>query len=254
MAQSRGPHTPKHGWEKRWITQAFALVLRSPAILAVHLCAFLFAGVASDAVQGQGIVTVLTLCAITIFPLLAHGLATWLIARADGRCDVDLNTLVARLKPLIVVAFLSMFAFMAVGVMLTNLFPSAPADPEAAAQAAQATGLHRIMGLGMMIESGVYLGLSIVSMLWLPSIASLEMSLSEARHVQHRVFEMPMAIWITMMVVVIHSVSFFAAIHPIAGLLALCLRDAWFYVAAREIIGGLDDNGHPAHDTALQTS
>ena len=253
MAQSRGPHTPKNGWEKRWLGQALELLLRTPAILVVHAASVLFAGAAFAAIKGQGILTVLMLCALAACPIVAHGLATWFIARADGRCDASLETLVVRLKPMVGTAFVGVFALAAVGIMMSGMIPNAPADPETPPRQA-ANSLVAIARMGLFIHTGIYAGLSVVSLLWLPAIASLQMTLSEARHVQRSLFNMPMAIWLSMIMVALYGVDMFAGVHPIAGLLALCLRDAWFYVAAREIVGGLDDNGHPASETALQTS
>lgn len=255
MAKSLGPYTPKEGWEKRWLVQAFELAVRSPMILLVHIAfIFLIAGL-KQVTEEQGLLAFLAIPLMIAVATFAHGLSTWIIAGSDGRTDADVATLVKRVAPIAKIVLLVAIAVTSVVMMLSAAGPE-PVAVDAAAAAVKTSQSHAITMLygAIATEQLSYVVVSAFAVLWIPSIASLEMDFRQARHVHRFVLDLGLKFWLPMIVSVLVLTDVFISIHPIVGVLFICLRDAWFYVAAREIVVGIDENGHPATQTSLQTS
>lgn len=238
MAMSMGPHQPKAGWGIRWVKQALQLALASPAGFLVMLLALLGAALLRAALREMGLTPFghfasQAMIAAGVVPFLV--LTINQIMRADGRGAMTLDELAELSKRIVPVAF-------AVLGILCTLSWAMPPRPGPMAVGAD-TALGQFLGGGLKVWLLAEMVCCMANPLWLGSSSALRLGLQEALSI-HTIMVMKVrVVWITAVIVTVWSNNLLMSL-PVEILLPLLyLRLCWQYVAAREVLGSIDENG-----------
>lgn len=238
MAMSMGPHQPKAGWSVRWVKQALQLAIASPAGFLVMILALLVAALVREALRDMGLTSFgsfigQALIAAALLPCLV--LTINQIMRADGRGSMTLVELVDLSKRVVPVAF-------AVLGILSAISWAMP--PRAgAASLGEGSALGLFLGGGIRVWVLAEMVCCMANPFWLGSSSALRLGVSEAI-ASHSIMVMKLrVVWMTAVVVTIWTSNLLMSLPVEILLPILYLRLCWQYVAAREVLGGIDENG-----------
>lgn len=238
MAQKLGPHTPKKGWALRWTRQAGGLLLRAPLALLVLAATVLalgaLGGAARNVMAGPGVIAVTA--ALAAFAILPATLISDLLLRADGQGGRSPAELWDIARPYL----LPTFALMGLQGLVDLLLPglAGPAVPVA-------TGAELALRTGVAAYLGAASVLAVLNVFWLGSSAALGLRPAEAWALQERISEREGKVFLALLVMTLMLAQLATVLPPVVALFAILAYQAWNYVAAREVLGGIDENGTP---------
>ena len=239
-----GPHRPKDGWQLRWIQQGAALCLAAPlAFLVLGLAALLLgAGVAQVRENLSGLGRTAALAGLAALSLLPAVLVSNLFLQADHRGRRSFNEILGIVRPMAGPGFavIGLLLFVSLHVM-----PPSPASAAVASAISAMEPLERVLADGLRIYLFGAMSVAIFNPLWTGSAAAMGLGLQEAWFLHRRMLATQLRLTLILFGVGIYASNIILAVHPLASLLLVLLREAWFYVAAREVLGGIDENGHP---------
>lgn len=252
MSLSMGPHLPKAGWQKRWVLQSLQLAGRAPAAFVVLLAsaaligaltivlAALFLQAESSSLAVQSIMALSAVLALPLRVLVGN-----FIMRADARGWRDLSDVMAISRtalPFVVGVEIAMLA-------LDLLFGFGGGGKEGGA--APALGMaEATLRFGVVAFCAVEMTLWVWNPLWVGTMPALHIGAGEANKLDSLLRQKSLRFWLTLMVVQYLVRSVVLQLPTLMGLGLLFLNCIWIYVAAREVIGGIDDNG--IEETAAQ--
>ncbi|WP_375264181.1 hypothetical protein [Palleronia sp.] len=238
MAMSMGPHQPKAGWGIRWVKQALQLALASPAGFLVMILGLLVAALLRGALRELGLTSFgyfagQALIAAALLPCLV--LTINQIMRADGRGSMTLADLVDLSKRIVPVAFAVL------GILSAISWAMPPRTGPISIGEGSAFGLF--LGGGVKVWVLAEMVCCMANPFWLGSSSALRLGVSEAI-ASHSVMVMKLrVVWMTAVVVTVWTSNLLMSLPVEILLPILYLRLCWQYVAAREVLGGIDENG-----------
>lgn len=252
MSLSMGPHLPKAGWQKRWVVQSLQLAGRAPAAFVVLLASVGVIGAISMVLAmlflrpGSSSLTVHSLMSLaTIIALPLRILVGNFILRADGRGWRDLSEVLDVTRtalPFVVMVEIALLT-------LDLLFGFGSSMKEAGA--APALGMaEATIRLGLVAFCAIEMTLWVWNALWIGTMPALHINAGEANKLDSLLRQKSIRFWITIMVLQYVVRSIVLQLPTLLGLGLFFLNCVWIYVAAREVIGGIDDNG--IEETAAQ--
>jgi len=260
MTQSLGPHTPKSGYRQRWMRQAGALMLRAPLTLVVLLVGSALLSIPAAAITalarislGVDLPTAALLMDIFSVPAVVAPLvlATALLLKAD----LDQPSAWADLWPVIRSGTVVAFLINGVILLVTTLIFDNP-EPGDSAQAVfpESGGIFfAIAFLGKSALQNALIVCSIYSPFLLAGMLCARVSRSEIRAMdlifRRQNHAIHMEIFFTLVLLAILSLL----MGPL-GYFVLAYAAAWVYVATREVIGGISENGTPAPAPSRHTA
>lgn len=235
--QGSGPHVPERGWETRWIMQALDLGLHAPGAFLVLLLSIVGFGVTLIGLRPflpgpWGAVLLYSgSVALACTPvLMIHGA----LMQADGTGRLDPGEAVRRGRSLAGTAFLFTSAMLSMHVVV----------PRAAAPVAPPPDLFQwILTLGLKPLLSIHVSLMIVNPLCLALTAGIGFSSSEALMASLRMFMRMAPIWLALMFGTTVVASGLLRLPPFIAIPGSLILIAWTHVAAREIFGGIRQNG-----------
>lgn len=238
MAMSMGPHQPKAGWGIRWVKQALQLAIASPAGFLVMLLALLMAALVRAALREIGLPPFAhfvsqAMLAAALLPCLV--LTINQIMRADGRGSMTLAELIELSKRIVPAAFV------ALGILCTISWAMPPKPSAAALAEGSALGVFLAGGIKIWVLAEMVCCMA--NPFWLGSSSALRLGVSEAV-ASHSIMVMKLrVVWMTAVVVTVWTSNLLMSLPAEILLPVLYLRLCWQYVAAREVLGGIDENG-----------
>jgi hypothetical protein len=232
-----GPHRPRTGWALRWIRQAAALCVAAPMAFLTLGVAVLVLGIVGllihRAVPGLGGTALASgLVALAVLPA---AMVSNLLLAADGRGWRSVAELAGVVRP----TLLPVFAVAGGQGLLAACAPGTAAD------LASLSELEAVMALGLSAYIGAVTVMAVLNVFWLGSCAALGLEPSDAWGLQEAISKREGAVFLTLLVVTLVAGQVLLLVHPALGLLALLAYQAWNYVAGREVLGGIDENGTP---------
>jgi hypothetical protein len=238
LGTTAGPHAPRPGWAWRWPRQALALAFASPAGFALLLGSSLVLGAASLALAlalpglWALILIIAAVTAASAWPLLA--IFTSLLRR-DGHSPLPASQVWSLARPLAMTGYLGTVIIVTLGVFL---FPAreagAPETPEPASL---------VLGLGLRGIMTLIVTATWINPLWIAAIPGVGLDLAAARHGSRRLVLMAPAAWSVLSFGTIFAGSIVFHLPFALSALWVYLLICWLYVAAREIYGGISENG-----------
>jgi len=248
MATMLEPHTPAKGWATRWSVQASELLLRVfPSFLCVVVLAHLVfgyavVGVLRSDVPPEWLEYVLTAIATVVFPAYLFWI-THALMRADGhRPAMPLASLES-------VRGIARFAAVEVGFALARMarrslvpdvVPAASAAPPGASGLVEAVSW--MFGSAM---SSLLLTVMVVGCLWPAVFVSTGTRVGTFYFtvLPRMIARNPMVTVTTALVTVVGSVLPVVSMPFWITHLVHAFLLAWLYVGAREVFGGVSENG-----------
>lgn len=235
--QGSGPHVPERGWETRWILQALDLGLHAPAAFLILLVSVIIFGMAFIGLRPffpgpWGAVLLMSgAVALACAPvMMIHGALMW----ADGTGSLGAGQAMARARSLGVTAFLFTSAMLSMHV----IFPKAPAP------AAPIPDLFQlILKIGLKPVLSIHVSLMIVNPICLALTAGIGFSAREAMMASLRMFMRMSPVWLALMFGTTVAASGLLRLPSVLSIPGSLILIAWTHVAAREIFGGIRQNG-----------
>lgn len=238
MSAAAGPYAPRPGWALRWPRQALGLAFATPAAFALLLGASLVIGGVS-----LGLALALPgLWALILIIAGATALSAWpllsiftMILRRDGHSPLPAGQIRALARPLAMTGYLGTVVIVTLGIYL---FPAREAGAPAVQEPASL-----ILGLGLRGVMTLIVTATWISPLWVAAIPGVGLDLAAARHGSHRLVRIAPAAWSTLSFGTILAGSVVVHLPFALSALWVYLLICWLYVAAREIYGGIHENG-----------
>lgn len=235
--QGSGPHVPERGWETRWVMQALDLGLHAPAAFLILIVAVLFFGVSLLAIvpfltgPWAGIIALSGAIAAASFPvLLIHGA----LMEADGTGSIPTAVALKRAQALGATAFLFTSAMLSLHVLV----------PRPAGAAAPVRDLFQyVFFLGLKPVLSIHVSLMIINPICLALSAGVGFSPQENMMASLRMFMRMVPVWMALMFGTTLAASGLLLLPAVLALPGAMVLIAWTHVAAREIFGGLRENG-----------
>ena len=232
-----GPHRPRTGWALRWIRQAAALCVAAPIAFLTLGIAVLVLGVLGLAIHRVvpglgGTALAAGLVALAVLPVAM--VSNHLLA-ADGRGWRGVGEMAGVVRPML----LPVFAVAGGQGLLAACAPGTAADLTSLSE------LEAVMKLGLTAYIGAVTVMAVLNVFWLGSCAALGLEPSEAWSLQEIISKREGTVFLTLLLVTLVAGQLLLLIHPALGLVALLAYQAWNYVAGREVLGGMDENGTP---------
>lgn len=247
--QGSGPHVPERGWETRWIMQALDLGLHAPVAFLILLASVLVFGLGLIGLRpfitgpwGGVLLYAAAVSCATIPVLLIHGA----LMQADGTGNLSASAALRRGKPLVVIAFLCTSFLLAVNVVAPR--PGAPVAPVKDV-------FQLVLALGLKSLLSIHVSLMLVNPICLALTAGIGFSAQEASMASLRIFTRMPAVWMALMFGTTVAASALLRLPSIIAIPGAIILIAWTHVAAREIFGGIRQNGtHRATSLASGTA
>lgn len=231
-----GPHIPGRGWERRWILQALDLAFAAPAAMATLIAVAV----------GLGLVFQVSVSAAPGFPMfilagasvaalaapmvsLMHGF----LLEADGHGRQTWRRLLRSGAPAMAPTFLIHSAMVAIFARMPEASDAAPSRDE----------IEIVLSSGMSAILSAHVALTIVNPLWLALLPSLGLSLREASFASSRMAGRMLQIWMALCLGISLTGNVALSLPALIGMPLILVMVAWTHVAAREIFGGISENG-----------
>lgn len=232
-----GPHRPRTGWALRWIRQALGLCVAAPMAFLTLGVAVLVLGMMGLAIHRTmpglgGTALASGLVALAVLP--AAMVSNHLLA-ADGRGWRSVAELAGVVRPIL----LPVFAVAGGQGLIAACAPGIALDLTSLSE------LEAVMALGLSAYIGAMTVLAVLNVFWLGSCAALGLEPSEAWSLQEIISKREGTVFLTILLVTLVAGQILLLVHPALGLVALLAYQAWNYVAGREVLGGIDENGTP---------
>ena len=237
MAKGMGPHQPKPGWPTRWPKQALQLALASPGGLLIMLTSIIVAAAARGALVDLGLNSfgrhmMQAFLGAALLPALI--LTVNQIMRADGRGAIPLSEILELSRRMAPAALATLGAM----CFLSWLLP----DPPRGA-AGGGSDLSRFLGGGISVWVLVEMICCMLNPFWLGSSTALKLGFNEALTAHNMMIMRVRAAWLTAVIAIIWVSGPLIRLPVEIVIPLLYFRICWQYVAAREVMGGIDDNG-----------
>jgi hypothetical protein len=231
-----GPHIPERGWERRWVLQAFDLAFAAPAAMAILIVGAFVLGLSFQAattlIPGFWM-TILAGAAVSALAAPLTTLIHGLLLHADGHERQSTRCLLRSGTPGIAPTFLIHSAF---AVIFARF-------PEAGDAASSRDDVEAIFTSGIMAFTSAHVALTIVNPLWLALLPSLGMPAREAAFASTRMVGRMLTIWIALCMGINVTGTVALSLPAMLGMPLLMIMTAWTHVAARDIFGGISENG-----------
>ncbi|MCE6959698.1 hypothetical protein LAZ40_11775 [Cereibacter sphaeroides] len=234
-----GPHLPERGWETRWLIQAGELAFHAHRAFLVLLATVVLYGAA-------GCLLVSFVPSIWGFALVSSGLAAFAaipvllihgeLMKADGSGDVDCDAALVRGLPLIKATFL------VTSIMMATML-AIPSPPHQAAMAPPPDLVEVVLRYGIRAVTSLHVSLVMVNPLCLALVAGMGFSLRESAGASLRMVMRMLPVWASILFGTVLASSLLTRTPPILAVPGLLFLIAWTHVAAREIFGGIRENG-----------
>lgn len=246
MTMNAGPYLPKAGWQKRWLVQALQLAGRAPAALAVLIAgAILLGGLTigmalllvrpnTPAIAIQAIMSVTAICALPLRLFIGN-----LLLRADARGWRSPSDIMDSSRSVLPVVVGMEVAMLAVSALLGSL----NAASAGTGTAPSISAIEAALGLGVAALCSLEMTMWVWSVLWVGALPALHVGTGEAYAMDSALRQKSVRFWLALMAIQFFVRSFVLALPTLLGLGLLFVSFAWIYVAAREVLGGIDDNG-----------
>ncbi len=260
MACGAGPYLPRPGWGSRWVRQAADLCLRSPAALAITGAAFFAIGiVATETVNLYGLGVLLSLvlalsgCAGAASMMAVHAI----LMREDGYSGLDIGDLGPRISgvmPIILgvnLVIASSISLLVWAILSPNISPVMLGGPEDPSDVLTIFGA--VHGMGALGISNGMIASIIIMPLWLATATCMGMGADEASAVDYSMTGDVRRILRTIFLVLLVWCAVVGIVPWYVAIPGTLFVNAWTYVAAREIFGGISENGETAGEPAPST-
>lgn len=236
--QGSGPHVPERGWETRWIMQALDLGLHAPAAFLILLVSVISFGMALIGLRpffpGPWGAVLLTSGAVALAcapVMMIHGA----LMQADGTGSLGAGQAIARARSLGVTAFLFTSAMLSMHVIFPRASGATPAPVSDLFQLILKIGLKPVLS--------IHVSLMIVNPICLALTAGIGFSAREATMASMRMIMRMTPVWLALMFGTTVAASALLRLPSVLAIPGSLILIAWTHVAAREIFGGIRQNG-----------
>jgi hypothetical protein len=231
-----GPHIPERGWERRWPLQALDLAFAAPAAMAVLIAGVFALGLLSTLAVSAlpsrwTMVLVGALSAAAAVPVIVvvHGF----LLQADGHGRQSISDLLRKSRSAMAPVFLVHSAMAAIFLRSHGVGTTPPAQDV----------IEAVFAAGMQSVLSAHVALTLINPLWIPLIPGFGFSLREAAFASTRMVAKMLPVWMTICLAISLVGNLALSMPAMVGVPLILLLVAWTYVAAREIFGGISQNG-----------
>ncbi|MCW3782558.1 hypothetical protein [Defluviimonas salinarum] len=243
MAAGAGPYTPKAGWEWRWFVQACQLCLRAPEALILFAGWVLVAGAVIVGLRphipsiSAAILLIASMSAASVPAVTA---CHWFLMRSEGHGG-GLGRVLRGSREAALVALAVNSIFILLALLLPPIVPVADI-----AAGPRPSEIDQVLRGGILTVTAAHVATLIIMPLWLPAIAGLIMPLSQARLSGVLILVRMPRVFLALTVGIFGGIQLARLLPPVVGVAVTFLLISWTYVAAREIFGGISENGERA--------
>ena len=252
-----GPHTPEKGWGLRWLKQSAQLCFRAPSAFAVMTVWVLLVGALNkfvyEVIPGVGIVLVGSLV-VTCASAMVILLVMQMLMQEDGHGSIsiaDLRDRARLLLPAIAIIQIIMLV-VAFTIALLMVLMTGPHTGGAGTAAPAARNMFdAIVSEGVDSMFGALICGVIIMPLWLPASTGMEMTWTQARQASTIMHGKMPGVWnATALMPIVLGVVLTSMPFPVM-LAGSFLLISWLYVGAREVFGGISENGEKLAEMKL---